>query len=452
MGTVLFVVGVLLAAFGIGASIALHEIGHLVPAKRFGVRVTQYMVGFGPTLWSRHRGETEYGVKWIPLGGYIRMIGMFPPPKGAPEGTAGAGTTGRFSALAESARSQAWEEVRPGDEDRLFYRLPVRRKVVIMMGGPTMNLMISAVLFTVLLVGVGIPTPTTELARIAPCVPSAMSSQAAAEQALQNPGSSTADCGTADPESPAQAAGLAAGDTIVAVNGAAVTTWSEVTDVTRDSAGQTVTLTVADPQGAQRVVQVPVATVYRPHYDDDGLPTDTIETVGYLGIVPLAQYVPQPLTAVPARMWELSVRSAEALLSLPVRVVQLAGDLVAGEERDPNSPLSVVGVGRLSGEVAAADEPLKSKAALLLGLMASLNLFLFLFNLVPLLPLDGGHVAGALWEGLRRWIAKLRRLPDPGPVDVARAMPVAYAVAGLMLVMGSVVILADLVNPITLGL
>ena len=146
MATLAFIIGILVMVIGLGLSIALHEIGHLVPAKRFGIRVPQYMVGFGPTLWSRRRGETEYGVKWIPLGGYIRMIGMYPPPHGAPEGTVGSGTTGRFATLAEAARSQAWEEVQPGDEGRLFYRLPVRRKVVIMLGGPLMNLVISFVL------------------------------------------------------------------------------------------------------------------------------------------------------------------------------------------------------------------------------------------------------------------------------------------------------------------
>jgi len=134
MDSMLFVLGVLLAAMGVGLSIGLHEVGHMVPAKKFGVRVPQYMVGFGPTLWSKHGKETEYGVKWIPLGGYIRMIGMYPPPKGAPEGTAGRGTTGRFQMLAEEARAAAWEEVRPGDGNRLFYRLSAPKKVVVMMG------------------------------------------------------------------------------------------------------------------------------------------------------------------------------------------------------------------------------------------------------------------------------------------------------------------------------
>lgn len=127
----LYVAGVVIIAVGIALSIALHEIGHLVPAKRFGVRVPQYMVGFGPTIWSRHKGETEYGVKAIPLGGYIRMIGMFPPKSGDAPGTIRTSSTGRFTQLADEARAQSFEEVRPGDEDRLFYKLSVDRKSVV---------------------------------------------------------------------------------------------------------------------------------------------------------------------------------------------------------------------------------------------------------------------------------------------------------------------------------
>ena len=130
------IVGIIGFFLVILASIALHEIGHLVPAKKFGVKVTEYMVGFGPTLWSRRRGETSYGVKAIPVGGYIRMVGMLPPPKDAPEGTARSMSTGRFTMLVEDARRQSLEEIAPGDESRVFYRLPVRQRVIIMSTHP----------------------------------------------------------------------------------------------------------------------------------------------------------------------------------------------------------------------------------------------------------------------------------------------------------------------------
>jgi len=141
------VVGIVLFAALIAASIALHELGHLVPAKKFGVRVSDYMVGFGPTLWSTVRGETRYGVKWIPLGGYIRMIGMLPPDPADPEGRSRSLSTGRFAALIAQARAASFDEIRPGDENRLFYKLPVHRRVIIMLGGPFMNLVLAFVLF-----------------------------------------------------------------------------------------------------------------------------------------------------------------------------------------------------------------------------------------------------------------------------------------------------------------
>jgi membrane-associated protease RseP (regulator of RpoE activity) len=195
---------------------------------------------------------------------------------------------------------------------------------------------------------------------------------------------------------------------------------------------------------------VVLATAYRPAVDAEGRLTEEIVVTGYFGVAPQVEYVAQPWSAVPQYMWDLTVRSATALLTLPARVLDLARDMIAGEERDPESPVSVVGVGRISGEVTAADEPILSKVAILVSLLAGLNLFLFLFNLVPLLPLDGGHVAGAVWEGARRQVARMRGLPDPGPVDVSKALPLAYAVGITLIALSSVVILADVINPISI--
>ena len=433
------VVGIVIFALLIGLSIALHEFGHLIPAKKFGVKVTEYMIGFGPSVASWQRGETRYGFKAIPVGGYIRMIGMLPP---GPDGAVRATTTGRFSQLIDDARRQSAEEIGPGDEDRAFYRLPVRKRVVVMLGGPTMNLLLAFVLFGVVLVGIGLPAPTLQVASVPPCVPTAAQPNATPLPSGQ--------CPTGSSPSPASEAGLQVGDTITAIDGVAMQTWDDATSWIRANPGTQADLTI-ERDGQQVVLPVTIATAQRPALDAQGNPTDEVVTAGYLGVGPEFAWEPQPVSAVPAYMWDLTTRSVVALVSLPVRLYELVSDtLIGGQERSADSPVSVVGASRLGGDIAAMDEPLRAKAATFLGLIASLNLFLFLFNLIPILPLDGGHVAGALYEAVRRRLARWRGRPDPGPVDIARLMPVAYVASGALLLMGVIVIWADLVKPLAL--
>lgn len=433
-------VGILLFALLIAASIALHELGHLVPAKKFGVKVTEYMIGFGPTLWSKVRGETRYGFKAIPLGGYIRMIGMLPP---GPDGTSRSMSTGRFGAMINDARQQSVLEIEPGEQVRAFYRLPVRRRVVIMLGGPFMNLALAFVLFAIVLVGIGIPEPSMQVRTVAPCTP-------ATAQAATNPLPS-GNCPTGTAPSPAIVAGIESGDVIIAIDGVPAADWNETTRWIRAHAGATAIFTV-ERQDQRLDLPVTIATAARPVIDDEGNATAEIVTAGYVGLGPDFTWVAQPWTMVPAYMWDITVRSVEALIMLPVKLYHLVTDtLIGGGDRSADSPVSVVGVSRLGGEIAALDEPLVAKVATFLALAASLNLFLFLFNLLPILPLDGGHVASALYEAMRRKIAQIRGRPDPGPVDTARLLPVAYLVAGVLLLMGVIVIWADLVKPISLG-
>ena len=436
------IVGIVAFFLLIMGSIALHEIGHLVPAKKFGVKVTEYMVGFGPTVWSRKRGETSYGIKAVPVGGYIRMIGMLPPPKGAPPGTAGRMSTGRMAALVEDARRQSLEEIAPGDEDRVFYKLPVHKRVIIMLGGPLMNLILAFVLFAAVLVGIGVPQPTLQVSSIVPCTPTVAAPT----------GEASADGSCPTSPSPAALAGLASGDTIIAVDGQPPGSWEDMTAGIRQAAGATVQVTVQRADGAVVDMPIEIVEVTRPVYDEAGEPTGQTQTAGFVGVRPEVAYVPQSWTSVPARMWDMTARSAVALVSLPVRLYELVTDtLIGGGERQADSPVSVVDVSRLGGEVVASGEPVQAKIAMFLGLAASLNLFLFLFNLLPILPLDGGHVAGALYEGGRRQWARMRGRPDPGPADVARLLPVAYAVAIALVGIGAIVIFADLVKPLTLG-
>lgn len=437
------ILGITLFVLLIGASIALHEIGHLVPAKKFGVRVTDYMVGFGPTIWSKVRGETRYGIKAFPVGGYIRMIGMLPPGKDDPEGTARSMSTGRFAAMVAQARQQSLEEIQPGDENRVFYKLPVRKRVVIMLGGPFMNLFLAFALFGIVLVGIGLPAPTTGVNSVVACTPSV------AQPSGDTLPSGSCPAGTVP--TPAAAAGLQPGDVIVSIGPIASSSWDDLTSWIRANPGRS-TDVVVQRDGGQLTLPMTVADVERPVYDEMGEPTGAVEQVGFLGVSPVFEYQAQPVTAVPAYMWDLTYRSAAALVSLPIRVYELVDEtLIGGGERSLDSPVSVVGASRLGGEIVAMEQPVVSKIAIFLGLAASLNLFLFLFNLLPILPLDGGHVAGALYESVKRFIARVRGKPDPGPVDTAKLLPVAYVVAGVLLAVGVVVIWADLVKPITLG-
>jgi membrane-associated protease RseP (regulator of RpoE activity) len=443
----LYLLGILVFALGIGLSIGLHEVGHLVPAKRFGVRVTQYMVGFGPTVWSRRRGETEYGLKAIPLGGYIRMIGMFPPKRGADPRMLRASSTGRFSMLADQARTQSMEELQPGDESRVFYKLSVPKKVVVMMGGPTMNLVIASVLLGVTVSGLGLPAASTTLQVVNKCV---LPSTAAAD----------ATCQTTDPRTPADITGLQPGDKILAFDGRSTPTWSRLTSAIHASTTTTVPIEIRRG-GRDLTLQItPIrhtqtVTDSRGNTVKDKAGNAKTETVGFLGVSPTEPLTRQSVTAVPGVIWTELSGTAGVVLHIPQKMVGVAKAAFGNGTRDPNGPVSIVGVGRDAAE-ATSDAPKSGYGfagwlVFILSIIAALNLALFVFNLIPLLPLDGGHVAGALWEGARRTVARLRRQADPGPTDVARLLPIAYAASAVLIVMSVLLIYADLVNPIKLG-
>ncbi|WP_430646118.1 M50 family metallopeptidase [Agromyces sp. GXS1127] len=434
----LFVIGVAIIVVGLAVSIGLHEIGHLVPAKLFGVKVTQYMIGFGPTVWSKRKGETEYGVKAIPLGGYIAMIGMFPPGR---DGHAKEDSTGFFRSLVQDARDSSAESITPGDEHRAFYRLPVWKRIIVMFGGPFMNLVLAIVLFGVLLMGFGVSQPSTTIGSVSECALPATSERQT--------------CEAGDPAAPGAEAGVQPGDTIVAIEGEPIETWNESTAIIREHPGDEIAVVVLR-DGEEVTLAVTPLLTERYVVDEQGqVVTDAAgepltDEVGFVGIGPATETVRQPVTAVLPMVGENVQAVAGIIVNLPQRLVDVANAAFGPEERDPNGPISVVGVGRIAGEITSLDEvPVASRAAGLVGILASLNVALFVFNLIPLLPLDGGHIAGALWEAIRRGWAKLRNRPDPGPVDLAKLMPLTFAMVIVLGGMSALLIYADIVKPIS---
>ncbi|GGF02142.1 M50 family metallopeptidase [Mycetocola zhadangensis] len=435
----LYILGILIILVGVAVSIGLHEIGHLVPAKLFGVKVTQYMIGFGKTIWSKKKGDTEYGVKAIPLGGYISMIGMYPPARDGKSRTA---STGFFQTLVQDARSASAETVGDGEEDRTFYRLPVWKRIIIMLGGPTMNLLLAIVLFAIVLVGFGAPQLSTTIATVNECVLPA--------------GTEKTRCAADDPLSPGAAAGLKPGDELISVSGQKVESWTEATEIIRASPGKDLDVVLVRGGESLSVTLTPLLTeryvldeTNNPVTDASGTPVT--EEVGFVGIGSQSELVPQPVTAVLPAVGENVAQVAQMILNLPDRLVGIANAAFGPGERDPNGPISVVGVGRIAGELVSLDEvPVSAKVQTMIGLLASLNIALFVFNLVPLLPLDGGHVAAALWEAIRRGFAKLFARKDPGPVDAAKLMPLTFVVVILLGGMSALLIFADIVKPVNL--
>jgi membrane-associated protease RseP (regulator of RpoE activity) len=436
---VAFIIGIVLLLVGLALSIALHEIGHLLPAKAFGVRVGQYMIGFGPTLWSRRVGETEYGVKAIPLGGYISMAGMYPPsPQGAGEGRAGGGF---FATMVQDARSANDETLTGDDDDRVFYRLPVWKRVVIMLGGPVMNLLLAIVMFTIVFSGFGIATATTTVAAVSQCAIPGTSSRTV--------------CAPGDPVAPAAAAGLKPGDVIESIGGTPVSTFAQASAVIQGSPNKPLVFVVSR-DGATRSITVTPMLARREVADASGQPVKDAQgkivtkDVGFVGISPTSQIEQQPIWTGPQAAIQNANEVAGIVLQLPVKLYHTVQTLFTGGQRDPNSPMSIVGAGIVAGEVASADVPISSRIAGFLSLLASLNIALFVFNLVPLLPLDGGHVVVALWGGLKSVWARLRRRPSPKPVDATRLVPVTFVVVVLLIGMSAILVLADIVNPVSL--
>ncbi|MFJ4771791.1 M50 family metallopeptidase [Streptomyces uncialis] len=433
MTLLMTILGIVVFAIGLLISIAWHELGHLSTAKLFGIRVPQYMVGFGPTIWSRKKGETEYGIKAIPLGGYIRMIGMFPP---GTDGRIEARSTSPWRGMIEDARSAAYEELEPGDEKRLFYTRKPWKRVIVMFAGPFMNLILAVAIFLGVLMTFGIEQQTTTVGAVSDCV-------------IQQSENRTK-CAKGDQAAPAKQAGLQKRDKIVAFNGQEVQDWSALQSRIRDTIGPA-TITVERDGQRQDLQATLIKNQVGKTDGEGGYVKGEYVTAGFLGFTPASGIVEQSFGQSVDRMGDMMQNGVESLIALPTKVPALWDAAFGDGPREADSPIGVVGAARVGGEVLNLDIPPENQVAMMLFLVAGFNLSLFLFNMLPLLPLDGGHIAGALWESVRRRTARLFKRPDPGPFDVAKLMPVAYVVAGVFVCFTLLVLVADLVNPVRIS-
>ena len=396
------IVGVLAFVVALLFSVMVHEAGHYLTAKKFHMRVTEFFLGFGKRIWSFQRGETEFGIKAIPAGGYCRISGM-----------------------------SVNEELPEADKHRAFYLASVPKRLIVLGSGSFLHCVLGFLILVVLLAGVGVTSVTKTIGEVVPCV--------------LNTSTGVADskCTSTSVPSPAKAAGLIAGDDVIAINGVESDNWYDYTKIIRESARKEITITIE--RNGERLI-IPITPAAR---SLDG------KEVGYLGIInKLGTHKDGPIKAITnsGRLTkDLLSNSVTSLISLPTKIPALVRQTFGGEERDAQGLVGVVGVARVSAQT-ASDPKLESreKVATFLIIIASLNIFVGVFNLLPLLPLDGGHMAVAIVDGLRRMNAKRRKVSAPPAIDVERLLPITLAVFALLAVLSLLLLTADIFNPINI--
>ncbi len=429
-----FTLAVVAFSVGVLLSIALHEVGHLLPAKIFGVPVSQYMVGFGPTLWSRMRGETEYGIKAIPLGGYVKLVGMVPPAHEV------APVKGRswWARVIRDTREAEWEDIPHDPAARYFWRLPAWKKLIVMGGGTFTNLLIAALIFVGVGSGYGVPTFQPQVAAVTPC---------ALESVYDT-------CEEGDEPSAASKAGLEVGDRILALDGVEVASWADLTQRMRDALGRTVTVDIDRDGDVFSVEVAPTARDYftfdaagEPLVDAEG--EFVLEPTGFFGVQPAQARERVPVATSLGWTGEAVVAVGNLVINLPEHMASAARAIAGVEERDAEGAQSIVGAAVATGELVTSVESFADRVVSVLVIVGSVNIALFVFNMIPLPPFDGGHMAGAVWQAVKNGVARLRGHAATVPVDVARTVPLAYAVYAFLIVFGVVLIVADIVAPVS---
>ena len=378
LGIVAFVVALLF-------SVMVHEFGHYITARKYGMWVSEFFVGFGKRIWSVQRGETEFGVKAIPAGGYCKIEGMSPT-----------------------------DEMPEGQQDRAFYKASSGKKLVVLGAGSFLHFVLGFVLLFTLFAGIGTN-------QVLPVINEVV------------------------PNSAAQAAGIQAGDEVVSINGKKVTEWYKDVEVIRQSQGKELRL-VLDRNGEQISVTASARMT-----DIDGTKRYVLGIVNDIGLKRsgLLASIKNSATVTQGFL----VESVKSLGKLPEKIPALWGATVRGEERDANGLVGVVGVARVSGEAVGSDKltPMERLATFVL-IVASLNIFVGVFNLLPILPLDGGHMAVAIADSIRAFFARLRGRPRPAPIDVTVLTPITMVVFVVLATLTLLLLVADVINPVTLNL
>jgi membrane-associated protease RseP (regulator of RpoE activity) len=377
-GMLAFVVALLL-------SVMIHEFGHYITARRFGMRISEFFVGFGKKIWSVQRGETEFGVKAIPAGGYCKIEGMSPN-----------------------------DQMPEGQEERAFYKASSAKKLVVLSAGSILHFVIGFVLLFTLFAGIGTNQVLPVISEVVP-------------------------------DSAAQAAGIQVGDEILSINGKKVTDWYKDVEVIRQSQGKELTL-VLDRNGEEISI-----TASGRLTEIDGTKRYVLGIVNEVGLKRSGLWLSVKNSALVTKSF--LTESVKSLAKLPEKIPALWGATVRGEERDANGLVGVVGVARVSGQAVGSDKltPMERLATFVL-IVASLNIFVGIFNLLPILPLDGGHMAVAIADEIRAFFARLRGRPRPAPIDVTVLTPITMVVFVILACLTLLLLVADVINPVTLNL
>ena len=377
--------GILAFVVALLVSVMIHEFGHYLTARRYGMRVSEFFLGFGTRLWSRKRGETEFGIKAIPAGGYCRIEGMTPD-----------------------------DEMPEGEEGRAFYRASAGKKLIVLGAGSFLHFVLGYILLFTLLAGVGVN-------QVLPVID------------------------TVAPNSAAAAAGFQKGDEIVAINGDRNTKWQNQLDKIRNSEGKELIFTVK-----RDGMEMDVSAAPRMTDIEDGTSRYVLGIINEFGTKRLS-----PVTSIAdaAKLtWTFTSASAKALVQLPTKIPALWGQTFGGEERDENGLVGVVGVARVSGQVSSSGELTTSqRIGTFILIVASLNIFVGLFNLLPILPLDGGHMAVAIADAIRAFFARLRGRPAPAAIDIKVLTPITAVVFVVLAALTVLLLIADIFNPILLN-